>query len=85
MELCKKLEFDQTNKWYKHYPESVSGNETHKCLWDFEVQTNHIISAGRPDLVIVNDKKKEKLPNNRLSCPARLQSKNKRKRREIST
>ena len=27
-------------------------------LWDFEIQTDHIISARRPDQVIVNKKKR---------------------------
>ena len=44
-ELCKKLKFDHTNKWYIHSPVSVLGNETHKLLWDFEIPTDHLISA----------------------------------------
>ena len=39
-------------------PESVLENETHKITWDFEIQTNHLILARQPDLVIVNKKKK---------------------------
>ena len=49
-ELCKKINFDQTDKWYTHNPESVLQNETHKILWDFEIQMDHLISARRPDL-----------------------------------
>ena len=41
-----------------HKLESVQLNETHKILWDFERQTEHLISATRPDLVIVNKKKR---------------------------
>ena len=41
-----------------HNPEFVPENETHKILWDFEKQTDHLISARRPDLEIVNKKKK---------------------------
>ena len=37
-----------------HNPESVLKNEMHKVLWDFEIQIDHLISARRPDLVIVN-------------------------------
>ena len=59
-ELCKKLQFDLTNKAYKHNPESVLENETHKLLWNFEIQTDHQISARRPDLIIINKKKKKK-------------------------
>ena len=37
-------------------PESTLKNETHKRPWDFEIQTDHIISTRRPDLMIVNKK-----------------------------
>ena len=37
MELCKKFRFNSANKWYTHKPESVLENETHICLWDFEI------------------------------------------------
>ena len=33
---------------------------THKLLWDFDIQTDHPISARRPDLIIINKKKKKK-------------------------
>ena len=39
--------------------ESVLENEMHKILWDFKIQSDHLNSARRPDLVIVNNKKKE--------------------------
>ena len=39
-------------------PESVLENETHKLFWGFEIQTDHIISVRRPDLVIINNNKK---------------------------
>ena len=70
-ELCKKFKFDHTNKWYMHNSEFVRENETHRFLWDFEIQTDHLISARRPNLVIVKKKKKKKkgkenLPNGGL-------------------
>ena len=55
-ELCKKLKFDNANKWYMQNQESVLENDTHKLLWDFEIQTYHLISARRPDLIIINKK-----------------------------
>ena len=58
-ELCKKFKFGNMNKWYMHNPENVLDNETHKPLWDFEMQTDHLISARWLDLVIVNKKKEE--------------------------
>ena len=41
-----------------HNPEPVLENDTHKLLWDFDIHTNHLISARRPDLVIINKKKR---------------------------
>ena len=41
-------------------PESVLENETYKIRLDSEVQTDHLISARRPELVIVDKKKKKK-------------------------
>ena len=32
-----------------HNPVSVMENETHNLLLDFEIQTDHVISARRPD------------------------------------
>ena len=60
LELSKKLKFDHTNKWYIHNSESVLENEMHKLLWDFEIQTDPLISARRPDLLIVKRKKRKK-------------------------
>ena len=39
-----------------HNPESVLGDETHRFLWDLEIQTDHLISARRPGLLIVDKK-----------------------------
>ena len=64
-ELCKKFKFDHMNKWYMHNPESVQKNETNKILWDFEIQTDHLISARQPDLWIFY-KKKGNPPNSEL-------------------
>ena len=36
-------------------------NETHKFLLDFDIQTDPPISARRPDLAIINKKKKREL------------------------
>ena len=59
-EMCKELKFDHTNKCYMHNPAPVLENDTHKLLWDFNIQMDHLISARRPDLIIINKKKKEK-------------------------
>ena len=36
-----------------HKPESSQENETHKILWDFEIESDPPISARRPDLVLI--------------------------------
>ena len=37
-----------------HNPAPVLENATHKLLWDFNIQTNHLIPVRRPDLIIIN-------------------------------
>ena len=56
-EMCKKFKFDRINKWCMHNPVPVLENDTHKLLWDFDIHTDHLISARKPDLIIINKKK----------------------------
>ena len=74
-EMCKKFKFEHANKWYMHNPAPVLENDTHKLRWDFDIQTDHLISALRPDLIIINNKKTENRQNCRLCCPGRPQNK----------
>ena len=39
-------------------PAPVLENDTHKLLWDFDIQRDPLIKAKRPDLIITNKKKK---------------------------
>ena len=57
-EMCKKFRFDHTNKWYLHNPALVLENDTHKLLREFNLQTDHLIPARRPNLIIINKKKR---------------------------
>ena len=41
-----------------HNPSPVLENNTHKLQWDFDIHTDHLISFRRPDLIIINQKKK---------------------------
>ena len=60
-EMCEELKFDHTNKWYVHNPAPVQENDTHKLLRDFDEQTDHLISARKPDLIKLKKcEKKEK-------------------------
>ena len=44
-----------------HNPAPVLQNDTHKLLWDFDIQTDDLISTRRPDLIIINKRKKKKI------------------------
>ena len=41
-----------------HNPAPVPENDTHKLLWDFDIQTDHLIPVRRPDLIIINKRKR---------------------------
>ena len=56
-ELCKKLKFDHTTKWYIYKSESILENEMHQILWDFEIET---ALAKQPEVVTVKKKEKKK-------------------------
>ena len=53
-----KFKFDHTNKSYMHNPAPVLENKTHKLLWDFDIQTDHLIPTRRPDIIVINNNKK---------------------------
>ena len=57
-----------------HNPSTVLENDTHKLLWDFDIHTDHIILARRPDLIIINKiKRTYKIVN--FAVPADLRRK----------
>ena len=39
-----------------HNPAPVLENNSHKLLWDFNIQTDHLIPVRRSDLIITNKK-----------------------------
>ena len=52
-----------------HNPTPVRENDTHK-LSDFNIKTDHIISARKPDLIIINKTKKRICKIVDLAAPA---------------
>ena len=48
-EMCKKFKFDHTNKWCMQNPARVLENDKDKLLWDFDIQTDPLISTRRPE------------------------------------
>ena len=57
-EMCKKSKSNHANKRCIHNPAPLLENDTHKLLWDFNIQTDHLISGRSPDLIIINKKYK---------------------------
>ena len=55
--LSKTHQFPCSDKWYDHVPEMVCENNEVKLLWDCDIQTDHVIQARRPDIVLVEKKK----------------------------
>ena len=41
-----------------HNPAPVLENDSHKLPWDFNIQNDHLIPARRPDLIIINKRKR---------------------------
>ena len=53
-----------------HNSAPVLENDSHKLLWDFNIQTDHLIPARRPDLIIINKKKKRICKIDDFAVPA---------------
>ena len=52
--LCQKYEISRSEKWYEHQPEAVAENEHIKLMWDFDIRTDRVIRAHRPDITMIN-------------------------------
>ena len=57
----REFKFDHTNKWYMHKTAPVLENDTYKLLSDFDIQTDHLIPARGPDLMIIKKRDFAKL------------------------
>ena len=80
-EMCRKFQFDHTNKWHMHNPAPVLENDSHKLLWDFNIQNG----SPNPDQKTRphNDQqKKDNLQNCWLCCPGGPQNKSEGKWKE---
>ena len=52
--ICKEFNIPCSENWYNHTPEKVVENNKAKILWDYDVRTDHVIQARRPDLILIN-------------------------------
>ena len=51
---CTKFGLDHCECSWNHCPPSVVENDKVKLLWDFNIWTDKVISAHRPDIVVIN-------------------------------
>ena len=52
--LSKKTGLPHQEEWYNHEPNVVEENEDYKLIWDMTIQTDRVITARRPDIIIVD-------------------------------
>ena len=52
-EMCKKFKISHMNKWYVHNPIFDLVKDTQKLQWIFDIQTDHMISTRRLDLILI--------------------------------
>ena len=57
-EHCKKNALEHKDRWYEHEPVGVVETENVKLLWDLNVQCDNIIEAMRPDIDLLDKRKK---------------------------
>ena len=53
-----------------HIPTPALATDTRKFLGGFDIQTDHLILARRPDLIIINNSKRKSAKLSTLSIPA---------------
>ena len=58
-ELCRKYGLAASARWYEHQSEIFTENDSCKLLWDFSIQTDHVIQARRPGVILIDKEKKE--------------------------
>ena len=57
--LAKKHGLEHSEQWYQQRAEKVSENDKVKLFWDFNVFTDRVIEARRPDIMVLNKETKE--------------------------
>ena len=77
--LARKCNFEAGDKWYEHEPEGALENKDYKILWDFSIQTDHVIEAWRPDLAVVNKERGCKIIDFAVPGDSRIEEKEKDK------
>ena len=83
--LCEKWGFNKAEKWYIYKPEKPLESENCMILWDFPIQTGKTLEHNRPDITVI-DKKRKKFLLIDPSCPfdTRVEKKEEQKKKNYS-
>ena len=57
-EVCRENAIEVKTKWYEHQPKAVQENARYKILWDLNIQTDQVIEARRPDMIVIDKETK---------------------------
>ena len=66
--LFRRYGIQHAKNWCEHNAEKVTENDKPKILWDFNIQSGHVIQARRPDIV-VKDKELDHRRNIAIAVP----------------
>ena len=77
-ELCSKYGFKSAKHWYEHRAEGVIENQDVKILSDFNIRTDGVTEARRPDIVFIGKKNQETFILN-MTIPEDFRVRNKEK------
>ncbi|KAJ8035681.1 hypothetical protein HOLleu_19430 [Holothuria leucospilota] len=59
LEICRHYRIPTTERQpWLHKPEAVTETEQVKVLWYFEIKTDRIVTARRPDLIVIDKQEK---------------------------
>ena len=50
--MCRRYGIQYAKNWYEHNAEKVPENDKAQIPWNFNIQTDHVIQARRPDIVV---------------------------------
>ena len=77
--LARKFNFEAGDRWFELKLKSVLESEDYKILWNFNIQTDHVIDVLRLDLVVVNKKRPCKIIDFAVPRDSRIGEKEKEK------
>ena len=69
---------ESATAWYQYQPRAVEENENVIILWNFSVQTDHAIQHNKPDIIVIDKRRKVArtidiaIPNDNNVCRKRF-------------